>query len=205
MFTGILAGTGKVVELESKADFASIVVILPTTEERAIKLGSSIAINGVCLTVSNLLDNNLDTNRVSFDVVGETLSRSNLSFLKVGDLVNYERSLLFGDEVGGHLLSGHIDCVVKITNINRSENNYILECEFEPNWADYIFDKGYIGLEGASLTVASVKDNKFTISLIPETLRVTTFQQKKIGDILNLEIDRQTQVIVETTRRFLSQ
>jgi len=125
--------------------------------------------------------------------------------LKVGDNVNIERAAKFGDEIGGHLLSGHIHCQAQITNIETPPNNVIISMEIDPHWQKYLFSKGYIGLNGASLTLGYVEQNHFKVFLIPETLRLTTFGQSTIGDWVNVEIDTQTQIIVETLENVLEQ
>jgi riboflavin synthase len=187
---------------------ANIQIRFPKDRLSNIERGASVAIDGVCLTVAAI-----DNEDLFFDVMQETLSRTNLSRIKVGDLVNFERSLKFGDEIGGHLLSGHIDATATILKVETPENNHTITLTTSPEWFKYIFPKGYIGLNGASLTVAycnkaiSAESNlcSFSVSLIPETLRLTTFAGKNAGEILNLEIDRQTQVIVDTVNTYLSQ
>jgi riboflavin synthase len=134
-----------------------------------------------------------------------TLLRTTLGALEVGSSVNIERSARKTDEVGGHILSGHIDCVGEIVSLETPENNVLMKCSVPLQFSKYIFSKGYIAVDGASLTVnnADASNGTFEIWLIPETLRVTTFGASKVGDKLNVEIDRSTQVIVDTVERFL--
>lgn len=208
MFTGIVQGTAQVITVNPRPGLVSIQIGFPQNRLSNIELGASVAINGVCLTVAAINKQDL-----SFDVMQETLSKTNLSKLKVGELVNFERSLKFGDEIGGHLLSGHVDATATIIKVETPENNHIITLSVPQEWGKYIFPKGYIGLNGASLTVAHCdksvgaegSSTTFSVSLIPETLRLTTFAAKNVGDILNLEIDRQTQVIVDTVNTYLSQ
>ena len=164
-----------------------------------LQKGASIAVNGCCLTVVNF---NQDS--VTFEVMKETLRVTNLSNLQKGSGVNIERAARFGDEIGGHFLSGHIHDTVKISSIHKEENNVTIFLKFNSKWADYIFPKGYVSLNGCSLTVGEKVENcQFYVHLIPETLNVTLFKTAKIGDDINLEIDTQTQVIVETVKRYL--
>jgi riboflavin synthase len=208
MFTGIVQGTAQVITVNHRPGLANIQIRFPKDRLSNIERGASVAIDGVCLTVAAI-----DNQDLFFDVMQETLSRTNLSRIKVGDLVNFERSLKFGDEIGGHLLSGHIDATATILKVETPENNHTITLTTSPEWFKYIFPKGYIGLNGASLTVASCNkaartegnQPSFSVSLIPETLRLTTFAGKNAGEILNLEIDRQTQVIVDTVNTYLSQ
>lgn len=151
------------------------------------------SVDGVCLTVVSLEDG-----RATFDVIPETLMKTTLQYLQEGQLVGCERSLKFGDEVGGHLVSGHVWGVVTIYQIENNE--FTFSCP--QDWIQYIFPKGYVALDGASLTVVDVSlDGYFSVHLIPETLRMTSLGKKQEGDPVNLEIDSQSQVIVDTLAR----
>jgi riboflavin synthase len=145
--------------------------------------------------------------RATFDVMQETLTRTTLGELEAGAAVNVERAARDGAEIGGHPLSGHIDVVAKVIDVQRPENNRVLTFEVPAPWIRYVFAKGFIGLNGASLTVASVDRQRstFTVWLIPETLRMTTFGSKEPDARINLEIERGTQVIVDTVRDFLEE
>ena len=200
MFTGIVQGKAVVLTVVDKKDFRSIEVELPNNLVADLKIGASVAVGGVCLTVTQICGQS-----VGFDVVHETLLRTTLGTLEVGSSVNIERSAKRTDEVGGHILSGHIDCVGEIVSRETPENNVLMTCRVPLQYSKYIFSKGYIGLDGASLTInnADSSEGTFQIWLIPETLRVTTFGGSKVGDKLNVEIDRSTQVIVDTVERFL--
>lgn len=160
-----------------------------------LQIGASIAINGVCLTVVQI--DNID---VSFDIIEETLKITNLKYLDSNQEVNTERSAKFGDEIGGHILSGHIFGTCQMLQLFETDNNYAITLLTDPSIIKYIFRKGYIALDGVSLTVASIDNRKniFTVHLIPETLRTTTFLQKRVGDVLNIEIDYNTQVLVDS-------
>lgn len=202
MFHGIVSGYFPITHIEQQEGLNKITVELSPQLINSLSCGASVSVDGVCLTVAGLQDA-----KVSFDVVGETLRCTTLGALKESDLVNIERSARSNDEIGGHLLSGHIDGMAKIINIEKPTNNYIITCSVEDSLIKYIFRKGYIGLNGASLTIADLdrKNNWFCIWLIPETLRLTTFALKKKGDLFNVEIERNTQVVVDTVRDFLEE
>lgn len=200
MYHGIVAGYFPVTQIDRKERLYQITIDLTKELVKGLVRGSSVCIDGVCLTVTKLQDA-----QVSFDIMGESLDCSTLKLLDVGSFVNIERSARSGDEIGGHLLSGHVDGQAQIIRIETPINNHIITCTVADNLMPYIFRKGYIGLNGASLTIADAdrKNNCFCIHLIPETLRLTTFGMKKVGDFLNVEIDRNTQVLVDTVREFL--
>jgi riboflavin synthase len=125
--------------------------------------------------------------------------------LQQGDVVNIERSAKIGDEIGGHPMSGHVSAMVEVIEVQESENNKMMTFQVDPVWMRFIFSKGFIGLDGASLTVVDADKNKgtFKIWFIPETLRMTRFGNKQVGDKVNVEIDLQTQVIAETVERVM--
>lgn len=200
MFTGIVQGTATVHAIEKKDDFMQLTVALPQEKSDNLQLGASIALNGTCLTVTAF-----EGNLVSFDLIIETLRVTNLGQLKLGDRVNFERAARFGDEIGGHLLSGHVHSQVRIAEIERTENNCILWFQVEPQWLAYIFPKGFVALNGCSLTIGEINDGRFNVYLIPETLAVTTFGESKVGDSINMEIDAHTQAIVDTVEQYMQQ
>jgi len=199
MFTGIVQAKVEVLNFVKKAQFARLTLALPAALGSGLTTGASIAVNGACLTVTEIIDA-----AVSFDLIMETLRITNLDELQPGSWVNVERAARFGDEIGGHQLSGHIHDTVTVCAIDTPPDNCILRFAVPPTWRQYIFAKGYVGLNGASLTIAAVADDCFTVYLIPETLRITTFGQIRIGDRVNLEIDTQTQCIVDTVTRMLT-
>ncbi len=160
--------------------------------------GASVAINGVCLTVCNIAGS-----RVFFDIIAQTLEVTNLSRLQVNQEVNIERAARFGDEIGGHLLSGHIFCQSCLLKREEDGHKVVLKIENTQHTQDYILDKGYIGLNGCSLTIAEVCKDYFCVHLIPETLAITTFGNIQEQAYINLEIDAQTQAVVETVKRVL--
>lgn len=199
MFTGIVQATCEVVAIHKKDGRNTFEVAFKPDLHEGLAIGASVANNGVCLTVIQIVDD-----RVFFDVVEETLRLTNLADLAVGQKINIERSLTFGSEIGGHILSGHIHTKAKVLNISHTEQHYDLTLEIDPQWMDYIFYKGFVGVNGCSLTVGEVRNSTFMLHLIPETLERTNLSQCKMGDELNIEIDSQTQAIVDTVERVLA-
>ena len=162
--------------------------------------GASVLINGTCLTVTEV-----NGQSASFDVIKETLSTTNLGDLGVGDRVNLERSFKFADEVGGHILSGHISGQVLTLKIEEGENERTIRFSVPQQWMKYLLHKGFVALDGASLTIASVDHEAATISvsLIPETINRTTLGMIEKGARVNLEVDSQTQAVVDTVERMM--
>ncbi len=195
MFTGIVTGTFPVVELAPKPGLTTFAVGLDAAHLTALQPGASVSLDGVCMTVTKV-----DRDRAWFDAAAETLARTTLGALKKGSRLNVERSAKAGAEVGGHVVSGHSDGTAKIQSIERPENNCVITFEIPGEYVRYVFNKGFIALNGCSLTVCDFdkKTGRFRVFLIPETLRLTTFAAVKVGDLVNFEIDRQTQVIVDT-------
>ncbi|MGC3872923.1 riboflavin synthase subunit alpha [Halomonas sp. GXIMD04776] len=199
MFTGIVQGTVELVSIEEKSEFRTHVLALPKPLLEGLALGASVAHNGCCLTVTAI-----DDERVSFDLMRETLRLTNLGDLVPGDRVNIERAARFGDEIGGHVMSGHIICMAELTDIEEAPNNKRLWFELPTEYARFLFEKGYIGIDGISLTIGDVQGRRFCVNLIPETLARTTLGERVPGDRVNIEIDPQTQAIVETVERVLA-
>ena len=199
MFTGIVQATSNVVAITKNDGLNTIEIALPPHLKDGLVTGASVANNGVCLTVTKIADD-----RVFFDVMEETLSVTNLCQLKVGSSVNIERSLTFGSEIGGHILSGHIHAQATVIEVSDTDSHFDLSLEVEPKWMNYILYKGFVGVNGCSLTVGQVSDNGFKLHLIPETLSLTNLSECNVGDRLNIEIDSQTQAIVDTVERVLA-
>ena len=198
MFTGIVQGKGEIVSIESGNEITTFQIRVPSTE--GLQIGASISIDGVCLTATAFTDK-----IVSFDVIPETLEKTTLGQLEQGHYVNVERSLRYGDEVGGHLLSGHIigrGLVSKSEQVGDGAQYSIIA---PPNVRKYLVSKGYVGIDGISLTVGDVSEDHFDLHLIPETLRLTTIGEKQVGDAVNLEIDSTTMMIVETVERMMKE
>ncbi|WP_043526356.1 riboflavin synthase [Litchfieldella xinjiangensis] len=204
MFTGIVQGMVPVVSIIEKEQFRTHVVAMPGALGEGLTLGASVAHNGVCLTVTAI-----EGERVSFDLMRETLRVTNLGALQVGDCVNVERAARFGDEIGGHAMSGHVMCMATLVNREESPNNCRLQFEVPADYGRFLFDKGYIGVDGISLTIGEVHRTagvppRFSVNLIPETLARTNLSERRPGDEVNIEIDPQTQAIVETVERVLA-
>ena len=176
---------GRVVSIEQPAaDFRTHTVELPEDMAGGLQTGASVAHNGCCLTVTET-----DGRTARFDLMAETLDKTNLGRLKAGDLVNLERAARFGDEIGGHLMSGHITATTEILLIERTEHNTTMHFALPAALKPYILPKGFVGLDGCSLTIGSVGEDSFCVHLIPETLRRTLFGTRQAGDTVNLEID----------------
>lgn len=205
MFTGIVQGVAKVVEVQELDAFRTHVITLPEALREGLALGASVAHNGVCLTVTAI-----DGESVSFDLMRETLRLTNLGAISVGQCVNIERAARFGDEIGGHSMSGHIISMANVVAIEEAPNNRRLWFSLPEKLGRFVFEKGYIGVDGISLTVGDVRPGEqagvveFSVNLIPETLSRTTLQERLPGEQVNIEIDPQTQVIVETVERVLA-
>ncbi len=200
MFTGIVQGIGRIVSVEQlAADFRTHTVELPEHMAHGLQPGASVAHNGCCLTITET-----GGRLAKFDLMGETLDKTNLGRLKEGDAVNLERAARFGDEIGGHLMSGHITATTAITRIERSGLNTTVWFSLPAALRPYILPKGFVGLDGCSLTVGQVSDTEFNVHLIPETLQRTLFGTRQEGDEINLEIDPQTQAVVDTVARVLA-
>ncbi len=200
MFIGIIQGTAKVIDLTRSAGAARLKLELPAERARELKIGGSISVDGVCLTITEI-----QNTQVIFDLMSQTLNLSTLGQLKIGAYVNFERAAKLGEEIGGHILSGHVDGIVTVESIEKLEGNTTICLHVPAPLMPYIFPQGYIAINGASLTVAHVdsKNRTFKIGLIPETLKRTTFSQISIGDKLNLELDRITQIVVNTVNERL--
>lgn len=205
MFTGIVQGTAEVVSIEEAEAFRTHVISMPEAMRQGLELGASVAHNGVCLTVTRI-----EGERVSFDLMRETLRVTNLGALHEGDRVNIERAARFGDEVGGHAMSGHIMATAELVELDQAPNNRRLWFEVPAALGRFLFDKGYIGVDGVSLTIGEVRRATaergpcFCADLIPETLERTILGDRVPGDSVNIEIDPQTQAIVETVERVLA-
>jgi len=200
MFTGIVQTKLPVAELVKSQDFATLYFDFPEERMQGLEIGASVAINGTCLTVRTI-----DGSRVSFDAIAQTLNVTNLGQLKVGSRVNIERAARYGDEIGGHVMSGHVMDQVTVLEVLDTPNNRVIWMERTAALAPYLLDKGFVGLNGCSLTIAEVEERRFSVHLIPETLDVTIFGEICVGDRVNLEVDAQTQAVVDTVRRLMSE
>ncbi len=202
MYTGIVQSCLPIKSVEKKDGLHTFAIEFPAELLEALETGASVAVNGVCFTVTGIEGRN-----VSFDAIKETLALSNIQFIETGTQVNIERSAKSGAEVGGHILSGHIVGTSELSSIQESPNNKRLIFEGKPDWLKFVFEKGFLAVNGCSLTVAALDRDKhqFAINLIPETLARTNLALLKAGDPVNIEIESQTQVIVETVERIMDQ
>jgi riboflavin synthase len=203
MFTGIVQNYVSVAEIIKKPGLITFSLIFPDELRVGLQAGASVAVDGVCFTTLKV-----EHDQVFFDAMQETLQRTTIGLLTTGQLVNVERSFKVGDEVGGHLLSGHVHGMAEITAIDTSiPNNQVMTFKIPHHLTKYIFSKGFVALNGVSLTIVDVDKNNatFTVYFIPETLKRTTFGSKQVGDWVNIEIDSQTQAIVETVERILAE
>ena len=195
MFSGIVQALSKKVKFEEKDYGYKLIIKVPGFFTKKLKKGDSVAVNGVCLTVVDF-----KKDLIEFDVVHESIKLTNISEKFSSIPFNLERSLKIGDEVGGHFVSGHVHNIAeKISFENKKER--ILKIKIPSNLKGYIFKKGYVSINGISLTVVNVTNNFFTISIIPETISKTNLSFLKKGDFVNVEADQQTISIVETVKK----
>ena len=198
MFTGIVSGQGYIYKVKNNVEYTSITIKAPAGFSKNLKRGASVAVNGVCLTAKKGA-----TDLLQFDVITETLEKTNFKLLSKGNKVNLERSMKANTEIGGHLVSGHIHGVGVIKSINDRGQTKDLRIQPPASLMEYLFYKGYVGLNGCSLTIGKVFKSSFNIHLIPETIKVTNFQKMKKGDLINIEIDQTTINTVETIKKIM--
>ena len=183
MFTGLVQAQGSVLSLDQVANSAVLKISAPSDFDD-VALGESIAINGVCLTVTNKHFLELD-----FDVMGETLNLTNLGTLSSGNQVNLERALKISDRLGGHIVQGHVDGRSQLLSRSKEPNWEVLTFEVNDSFARYVVKKGSITVDGVSLTVSNVGDSTFEVSLIPTTLVSTNLGELAVGKVVNIEVD----------------
>lgn len=202
MFTGIVQTTALVSQIEDRPGFRKLRLQLASQFLKQLTQGASIAINGTCLTAT-AFDASIELGWVQFDIIDETLRLTNLGQLALGAVVNFERSLTLGSELGGHILSGHIQTKAEVLQIVESADNWAIQLQLAPEWQPYVFSKGFIAIDGISLTVGVVEDGRFWLHIIPETLAVTNLGSRQAGSQVNIEIDQQSYTIVQTVERLL--
>ncbi|MBB1333173.1 MULTISPECIES: riboflavin synthase subunit alpha [unclassified Pseudoalteromonas] len=206
MFTGIVQTQATVISTNQQQGVMRLVLAVAKQYVTKLELGASVAINGCCLTVvkvENISDQPLA--QVHYDVIDETLQLTNLGKLIAGSTVNYERSMTFGTELGGHIVSGHIHCTAQIENIIHTQDNCKIQLCLPSKWQKYVMYKGFVSVNGASLTVGETDEQGFWLYLIPETLAITNIGKAVIGDALNIEVDQQTYTIINTVENYLRQ
>ncbi|MEN8280263.1 riboflavin synthase subunit alpha [Acinetobacter gerneri] len=197
MYTGIVQGLEKIVDIQQGNHFTTFFISNQNGFFDDIFIGASVAVEGTCLTATGF---DQTQNIVSFDVGEVSNTLTTLQFLKIGNEVNIERSVKAGMENGGHNLYGHIEGMAKVINVIHSGETVHIDLVIPEDNIKYFFKKGFIGLQGCSLTVNRVdrKSHEISVDLIPETLRLTTFKYIKVGDQLNYEIDQMTRTMVDT-------
>lgn len=183
MFTGIVEETGRIIALNQTPQGVRLTVEAALVSQ-GLQLGDSVATNGCCLTLTAI-----DGNLLSFDLLAETVRLTNFAALTEGSAVNLERSLPVNGRLGGHFVSGHIDCAAPVVSFEKVGADYRLEVELPAGFAHYLAFKGSIAIDGISLTVAEVKERSFVVWIIPHTLEVTNLHARKAGELVNLEFD----------------
>ena len=183
MFNGIIKNTGMIMNIKKNAN-SMIIKVKSDLQIGKNMLGSSISCNGVCLTLTAL-----KRNLLTFYLSRETMKRSNFSKSKVGQILNMEKSLKFGDEISGHYTQGHVDTVGKIKNISIIDKTWIIQIKIPSKFNKYIVEKASIHINGVSLTVSKKKNNYFEINIIPHTLKLTNLKKLKVNEIINIEFD----------------
>jgi riboflavin synthase len=184
MFTGIIQAVGSIIQLERRGDDARLLVDATALPMGDVGVGDSIAVSGVCLTVVAL-----DGATFAADLSGETLARTSLGRLRAGAAVNLEKALRLSDRLGGHLVSGHVDAIGEVLAIDPLERAQRWRFRLPAALTRYVAEKGSICIDGASLTVNGADDDSFHVALIPHTIAVTTFRDRRVGDAVNLEVD----------------
>jgi len=199
VFTGIVQAYREVLAVEDLTDLRRLQLDLTGMVDDLI-LGASIAVNGVCLTVTAI-----DKGHISFDVIRQTMATTTLGNLVVGQRVNVERSYRVGDEVGGHIVSGHIATKATLARVEQSDNLRKLWLRAPQEWLRYLLLKGFVAIDGASLTISdlNISEQCFAVSLIPETIERTNLGSIAVGEDVNLEVDSQTQGVITTVERLL--
>lgn len=182
MFTGIVEQTGRLKSLERMESSARLTLECAMAGE--VQPGQSVAVNGCCLT--STLGGKQE---LVFDLLHETLRRTNLGGLVPGALVNLERALAASDRLGGHFVQGHVDCAARILGLEKVGEDHRLEVELPAEFARYVIAKGSVAVDGISLTVAELNEKSFVIWLIPHTMQVTALHERRAGDLVNLEFD----------------
>ena len=203
MFTGIVQATATIAAIHDRSGLRTFTIQFPEGFCQDLAIDASVAVDGVCLTVTELLS----PTQAAFDVMLQSLNVTTLGGYAQGARVNVERAAKDGAEVGGHPLSGHIDFAATLADVRVLDNNRVWRVAVPEPFRRYVFAKGYIALHGASLTVSEVNraEGWFEVWLIPETRRATVFEDKQAGDLLNIEIERSTQVMVDTVREAVNE
>ena len=184
MFTGIIQTTGTITRLEISEQHARLGICAPKLVQKGLPLGASVAVNGICLTVTAWSDKDF-----AVDVMPETMKRTNLGNLQRGSLVNLEPSLSLNGKLDGHIVAGHVDTTAELVKRDENENSIELEFQVPHKYAPFIVEKGSIAIDGISLTVTMAQNDHFGVSLIPYTIQNTTLAHYQVHDKVNIEVD----------------
>ena len=198
MFSGIVQSLGTIVSIDEASEIVTLEVQASEDFTKGLKVGDSVAVDGVCLTLTKS-----ESDRMFFDAVPETLNKTIIKSYKKETKVNLEPSLRFNDSVGGHIVSGHIHTTGHINQVEIHGDAKDIVIDAGEDWGKFLFEKGYIGINGCSITLGEITEGRFIVHLIPETLRATNLDNLIYGDKVNLEFDQNTITIVETTERIL--
>ena len=198
MFTGIVSGIGNLKKIIKCEDYISLIIQAPKSFSKNLSRGASVSVNGVCLTVKKG-----GTDLLEFDVIEETIKKTNLKNISRSSKVNLERSMTANTEIGGHLVSGHIHGTGEVLKVINRKDTKDLLIKIPAELREYFFYKGYVALNGCSLTIGKVLKSSFYIHLIPETVSVTNFKEIEKGDLVNIEVEQTTINTVETVKRVM--
>ena len=198
MFTGIVSGKGNLKKIVKCEDYISLIIQAPKGFAKNLSKGASVSVNGVCLTVKKGR-----TDLLEFDVIEETLKKTNLKNISRLSKLNLERSMTANTEIGGHLVSGHIHGTGEVLKVINWKETKDLLIKIPSQLREYFFYKGYVALNGCSLTIGKVLKSSFYIHLIPETVSITNFKEIKKGDLINIEVEQTTINTVETVKRVM--
>jgi riboflavin synthase len=201
MFSGIVQGTAEITSATQRDDILTIEIELGENLIEGLEIGASVAVDGVCLTAVEIAES-----LAKFDIIEETIRCTTLDIARKNTQANIERSLKFGDEIGGHNVSGHVTSVATISEVKQGVNGRTLQLTSEEKEISYLMPKGFVAIDGISLTVGEVNRSTatFDVHLIPETIAVTTIGEKQVGDQVNLELDSATVAAVESAKQMLA-
>ncbi len=201
MFSGIVQGTAEIISAIQRDDVLTIEIELGKHLIEGLEIGASVAVDGVCLTAVEIVEST-----AKFDIIEETIRCTTLDMVRKNTQANIERSLKFGDEIGGHNVSGHVTSVATISEVKQGVNGRTLQLTSEEKEISYLMPKGFVAIDGISLTVGEVNRSTatFDVHLIPETIAVTTIGEKQVGDKVNLELDSATVAAVEVAKQMVA-
>ena len=194
MFNGIIYKNGSVHSMQKKNKAAQL-SIKTNLKFKNSEIGSSVCCNGTCLTITKIKNN-----FINFYLSKETLKKTNYNYIKIGDIVNLEKSLNYGNKISGHYVQGHVDTIAQVIKINKLNNNWEVNFKIPRFYKKYLIEKGSVAINGVSLTISKVKKSHFEICVIPHTLRLTNLEDMKINKIVNVELDIFTKYILKISQ-----